>query len=469
MKPNSSPFAHDALKPFTRRLIRTLTLRHALQWCALWGFVWGTAVVMLRWLQLGSFSRWSLGALGWLVAILAAYWLAHRQQPESSKLRALLDRHNSAGGLLMAAGEQSLGAWQSSATQAPTIRTNFRAAWTIFAVSALFVLLAFTLPLPRSSETFAHPLDIARETAQLKEDIAALKETQTLAPEKAETLSQQIEQLQQNAQGDDPAKTWEALDQMRKALEQSAQQSAETAAQQQQQLTEATALAEALQSAAQQLDEKTLTAAMEQMAGRAAEAAQQNAEVAQNLSEELQKALKDGSLKPEQLKQLAQALKQGQAGLSQRMNKLAQSGAGRGINPNSLPNGELSGKSAKSDLAEYLKKNAAKKSVSEAIREWSDGGKGGVDRGRGDAELTWSDGSKEDGAKFKEKTLPTTGVSDLQNTELVGLSATTPTAQPNIAAHGALNGAATGGGSAYTQPVLPRHKGAVQRYFERKK
>ena len=469
MKPNSSPSAHDALKQFTRRLTMQLAVRHALQWCALWGFAWGTAVVMLRWLQLGSLSRWSFGALGWIAAIIAAYWLARRQQPDSSKLRALLDRHNAAGGLLMTAGEQSLGAWQAPSTQAPTIRTNFRAAWTMFAVSALFVLLAFTLPLPRSSETFARPLDIARETAQLKEDIAALKETQTLAPDKAEVLAQQVEQLQQNATGDDPAKTWEALDQMRNALEQSAQQSAETAAQQQQQLAEATALAEALQQAANQLDEKTLTAAMEQMAQRAAEAAQQNAEVAQNLSPELQQALKDGSLKPEQLKQLAQALKQGQAGLSQRMNKLAQSGAGRTINPNSLLNGELSGNKEKSDLAEYLKKNAAKKSVSEAIGEWVEGGKGGVDRGRGDAELTWSDGSKEDGAKFKEKTLPTTGLSDLQNTELVGLSATTPTAQPNVAAHGALNGTAAGGGSAYTQPVLPRHKGAVQRYFERNK
>jgi hypothetical protein len=30
-----------------------------------------------------------------------------------------------------------------------------------------------------------------------------------------------------------------------------------------------------------------------------------------------------------------------------------------------------------------------------------------------------------------------------------------------------LNSAASGGGSAYTQTILPRHRGAVKRYFDR--
>ena len=294
-----------------------------------------------------------------------------------------------------------------------------------------------------------------------------------------------MQQLQQNATGDDPAKTWEALDQLREALAQTAQQSAETTAQQQQQLASAAQLAEALQAAANQLDEKTLTAAMQTLAARAAQAAAQNAAVAQQLAPELQQALKDGQLNPAQLKELAQALQKGQSALSQRMSKLAQSGAGqaqknRMINPNALDRDALGNQpQGKGDLADYLKKHAAQKSVSEMIDEWSKGGisdkgdkgekggKGGVERGRGDAEMTWSDGTREDGALFKEKILPTAGLSEIQNSELVGLSAAAPTAQLNVAAHGALNGAASGGGSAYTQPVLPRHKGAVERYFKR--
>ena len=83
--------------------------------------------------------------------------------------------------------------------------------------------------------------------------------------------------------------------------------------------------------------------------------------------------------------------------------------------------------------------------------------------------MTWTEGSDENGAKFKEKALPPGSVAGLQDSQLVGLSASAPEVQKgNLAAHGALNNSATGGGSAHTQTVLPKHKGAVKKYFDRK-
>ena len=106
-------------------------------------------------------------------------------------------------------------------------------------------------------------------------------------------------------------------------------------------------------------------------------------------------------------------------------------------------------------------------SVDEATLQWC-AGKGGVDRGRGDAAMTWTDGSSEKDARFKEKVLPPSSVAGLNDSQLVGLSASAPTADTSgVAAHGALNSAASGGGSAYTQTILPRHRGAVRRYFDR--
>jgi hypothetical protein len=108
-------------------------------------------------------------------------------------------------------------------------------------------------------------------------------------------------------------------------------------------------------------------------------------------------------------------------------------------------------------------------SVDEATLQWCEG-KGGVDRGRGDAAMTWADGSSEKDARFKEKILPPSSVAGLNDSQLVGLSASAPTADTSgVAAHGALNSAASGGGSAYTQTILPRHRGAVKRYFDRPK
>ena len=83
--------------------------------------------------------------------------------------------------------------------------------------------------------------------------------------------------------------------------------------------------------------------------------------------------------------------------------------------------------------------------------------------------MTWTEGSDQKNAKFKEKALPPAAVAGLQDSQMVGLSAAAPEVQKgNLAAHGALNNAASGGGAAYTQTILPRHKGAVKRYFDRK-
>jgi hypothetical protein len=81
--------------------------------------------------------------------------------------------------------------------------------------------------------------------------------------------------------------------------------------------------------------------------------------------------------------------------------------------------------------------------------------------------MSWTDGSNEKDARFKERALPPSAVAGLKDSQLLGLSAAAPTARQGIAAHGALNPAARGGGSAYTQTILPRHQGAVKRYFER--
>jgi hypothetical protein len=103
--------------------------------------------------------------------------------------------------------------------------------------------------------------------------------------------------------------------------------------------------------------------------------------------------------------------------------------------------------------------------VTEMMNSW---GRGGVDRGRGDAPMTWTDRSSERGAKFKEQVLPSS-LSGLKDSELVGRSTGAPGIEKNGPQQaGALKGAAAGGGSAFTQTVLPRHRGAVNRYFQRR-
>ena len=68
--------------------------------------------------------------------------------------------------------------------------------------------------------------------------------------------------------------------------------------------------------------------------------------------------------------------------------------------------------------------------------------------------MAWKDPTSDDGFKFKEEALPPSSVQAFKDSITVGLSAGSP-------------GKTKADGSASTQVVLPRHRQAVERYFER--
>ncbi|MCI0528433.1 MAG: hypothetical protein L0Y56_13420, partial [Nitrospira sp.] len=173
-------------------------------------------------------------------------------------------------------------------------------------------------------------------------------------------------------------------------------------------------------------------------------------------------------LSPEQLKEISELLGQTKGEIIGRLVELREVGL---IDLKALKLAEKLGQYNSSELVAFLKENAENIPVSEILSLWVQGqpGKGGITRGRGDAAMTWSDGTSEEGTKFKEQVLPPGSVAALKDNQLIGLSAGTPSVEPveGPSKSGALNGASAGGGSAFTQVILPRHRGAVKRYFER--
>ena len=79
--------------------------------------------------------------------------------------------------------------------------------------------------------------------------------------------------------------------------------------------------------------------------------------------------------------------------------------------------------------------------------------------------------TKEEGAKFKEETLPPAALAKFKESIVLGLGKADPKGNGDVSPSqgGALTGAAKGGGAANTQTVLPRHKNAVERFFARPK
>jgi len=447
-----------------RRLTLVLAFRQSLAFVTIWLFAWGACALILRAASATSRGKLFWGAAGIAVAVIAAAAIARRRLPSRESVRAMLDDRNDCGGLLMAGADAEIGAWRIPEITLPRLRWRKSRALGLLAASFAFVLISLLAPVRFAAINAARPMDVSREAENLSAKIEALKEAQIIEEARAEALEQKLDQLSHEASGEDPAKTWEALDHLNDAVEKAARDAAEAASARQERLARTEALAEGLMAGADQLDSKTMTEAMKTLSKMTQDAIKENDSLAGDLSPETLDAIKSGSLKAENLKDLSKALSQSKSALNQKLSKLAQSGK---INPKTLKGGAQADRRDNSGLAKFLKESAEKMSVDEAALQWYEG-KGGVDRGRGDAAMTWTDGSSEKGARFKEKVLPPSSVAGLNDSQLVGLSASAPeVAAGGVTAHGALNGAASGGGSAYTQTILPRHRGAVKRYFDR--
>lgn len=94
-------------------------------------------------------------------------------------------------------------------------------------------------------------------------------------------------------------------------------------------------------------------------------------------------------------------------------------------------------------------------------------GSGGVNRGRGDAEMTWGEESEGATDKFPLQVLPPAALEDLQNSGLLGVGRGSPTAEPNAEAAG--NAAVSGsvGKAAWRRRLSPSHRQAVKTFFSK--
>lgn len=468
---------HDqdkVLVGFLAKAAWILFLRHVLPLAAGWCFAWGVAVLVLR--TVVGFNSPALvwGSAGLVAIAAASAVLAYRRVPSRESARALLDHHSLCGGLLMASSEVGLGVWQERIPPLvmPRLRWRGRRTWGLFAAACAFVAISFAVPQRYVTSMSRRPLNVESEVADLQRKIEILEEEQVLEPEQATEMAKKLERVAAEARGEDPAKTWEALDHLDEAVTAAARQSAEEALAKTEKAAKAESLARGLGEAAADLDPAALSQAMEKLAELVNKAAADNEALRSALGEEMCSACQAGSLDLGQCKELAACLGQCKEGLAGKLARLAEAGL---ISPQALDKIAELGQCDGTGLAEFLKEGEGAGlglSCSEQIDLWlAEGmpGQGGVDRGRGDAPMTWTDPSSEEGVDFTEQALPPASVAALKENRLVGVSIGAPTveAPADPTGQGGLDGAAAGGGSAHVHTVLPRHRGSVKRYFER--
>ena len=450
-----------AIRRFRIKMAALLILKKTLAFVTIWGLVWGTGVIVLR-VAIGMPPLTLLtGGIGLICAIGCAVVLALRQIPTRTALRASLDKHSGAGGLVMAAETVELGHWrkQMPLIRLPRLRWRGGASWARFGGAVLFVCISLLIPQRFVEISKAQPLDIREEVKQLADGIDVLKEEEIIELTEAEMLEEKLNQLQAEASGEDPVKTWESLDHLADTLSQEAADAAQDALSETESLTEAETLSEGLINEGSEMDAELLAESMAALSGLVQETAQENAFLAAQLPD-----LKDDAngLTLDQLRELSAALRLAKSDIYDRLRELH---AVNLIDLETLKACEKLGQCDSAGLAAFLAENADSKSIVECIGGWCRG----IGRGPGHAPMTWSDDTTEEDAKFKAEALPLSDIASLEDSEIVGLSIGTPSVNTSSepSQSSGLSGATTGGGSSFNQTVLPRHKGAVKRYFER--
>lgn len=451
-----------ALRTFAKKLALLLMVRGAVRWTTMWLFVWGVVVLAARFSGVLKGGWLLLGLLGCVPLALVAAWREWRRRESFSKLRATYDDLNRCGGVLMAEEAADMAEWQTQlpSPSVPALRWRGGRAFGLLSVSAAFVAVTLLLPDRLATLGAQHPLQIGKLAGELKTEVETLKEEKILEDKKADEIQKQLDRMQEQSSGLDPAKTWEALDHIKESDSDLAKRAAEEAENKLSSLSAAQTLADAMSQAGDKMSQDTATHAAEDLAGMLKSAKLEDgllkAEIPQDLLSQL------NGLDKEQLKRLLSAIQFNKSNLGHTVTNLANL---RMIDARMLSQCRNAGQCHNTNaLAAYLSTCTNAGACNLASLCYGRGGPGG---GGGTGPMTWQDESSEKNLKFQEHALtPSANFSDAQ---FVGVSRSAPTlTADNVATeHGALASAQGSGGSANSQTILPEHRQAVQRFFKR--
>jgi len=447
-----------------------LILRLLLRFSTIFAFVLGMVVLIARvgFVVRRSFLLWLF--LGYLPFFVSAVLLSVKRIPSWSSLNALLDSQNNCGGLLMASDEVDLGFWQArlGSLDAPVLRWRAGKRAAVFTLAAMFVVVSFIVPQRYMKIASARPLNIGMDVEKLGEQIETLKQEKIVSEEKADEYEQKLEQLKDKASGYDPVKTWEALDHIQQNAKNEAEEAAMSALSQTEAVTKAAGLAEGLYEGGSEIKSNVYSEAVSELSAMVKGLLSENEHLRNSLDPNLLNACEQGELSSEQLKQLAEALKANKLELSANLRKLCEANL---ADLKNLKMCERLGQCDVAGLKAFLCQDANSMCIGDALSMCcGNPGRGGISRGRGDAAMTWTEGSSEEDAKFKEQVLPAASLAALKESMTIGVTVEAPTVEDGAASLSGdvLGQAEAGGGEAFRRTILPRHKGAVKRYFERK-
>lgn len=469
----------QAVESFRTRVVWLAFAREVLAWEAGWLMAYGCVILGWRAFHLAE-APLAWGLLGAVPAAIGAGVVASRQAPSRRAVLALLDEKSGAHGLMLLGEEQGdLGAWENRIASPAEVGLSWNPGRTAAAalLSAAFLAAALLVPMPPASGA-SRTLDIGSPVAQLEAKVEAMREEKLLDEQAAAALKERLNQLKAQAQGENPAKTWEALDHLAAEVQAAADKAAEELDKDAKAADSALNLGAVLDAHAGELSKEQVEAARAEQERREEKAFKEATDgglpgvqppPALRIPPELLP-----KMTPKQREAMREFLKENREALQQMAQKMRQAGLGPDNLPKNLTPEQMQRllqqlKDGKCPGCQGGPGNGAEGGQRQEGGKPGSGGWNQHSEGGGPNDLTWQDPSTKEGANFDPKALTT--LPDLTKTIKLGESATAPTVDgktTSASAGGGLAEGANGGGSAARQNVLPRHRKAVDAYFERK-
>lgn len=448
---------------------RASALRGAALGAAIGCAVAGAGVLVLR-LGFGVETLQSLwAALAIPVAVVVGAVLSGTSLTHD-EARAWLDDRWQCGGLLMLSDDRW--AEQSLRVAAPRVCWFDRPLGVKLGVLACFLLGAILVPVSVGTPQKSSGFNLQPIVNTLADEIEVLEEIEAIDSEEAESILEELERLADLARGDDPLTTWEALDHARNELDRLAEEAGDDLADQ---ASRSSAIEEFASQLEQMLEQspdglseeqaETMRRALEELDDSSLpdSVRQAMSELAESLSQQNQQQQSQSA------QSLCEAAGQCSGGAMAGLDRLGTSGM---IDPSRMGQAASDRQAARQALQElmnqYRQGECEGGDVLAAIQGMCSGS-GGISRGPGAAALTWLDEpSSLEGSGFQPIAVDSNAIEQDQSV-FVSDGAAVPDGE--LAGSGSAGGAIDSSRAAESRSavpvVLPRHREAVRRYFER--
>lgn len=408
--------------------------------------------------------------------------------PSHSQVTSMLDNHGRCGGLLMARKISGSQAWQPKDHAEPlTISWSNPPLLITFFATFLFLLLALYLPIPTTTLR-PSTLQLGKALTKIEEQIDTMESLDMLEDERAELFRKELEALEKERSAENPATSWEAIDQLTENLTSKANDEIEDI---QNKLTEQSAMNEMVDAVIEMWEETEAGKDLASMAAmELADLLNNNAlspELAELMKQSIPKlsnsnSLNSASLSKEDMKKLSDALNSLSAEELAKLRELFEQGLMNSSQMQSCQNARIL---TAEELREMLRQQCNSSSCTNSCTNLSScisasmlcqsacssgqPGSGGVNRGPGHAALEFSGNTEENGFLFDLQALPK-GTPQFKQNKLVGISATTPQVNSDDpqSSGGVLATENAKGAATVSSSLLPQHRSVVQNYFLRK-